>query len=104
MGFYGLFSCEDNIISEFGIAPSELDGCLILYAMYEYEDYEGSALVIFERDGQLYEVHGGHCSCYGLENQWEPASATIEYLTKQYAADANVTAALMQWRPKKVWS
>ena len=44
----------------------------ILFASYGGAAYEGDALVIFEQDGQLYEVHGGHCSCYGLEGQWTP--------------------------------
>lgn len=44
----------------------------ILYARYESYGYEGSAFVLFERDGKLYEVNGSHCSCYGLEGQWEP--------------------------------
>lgn len=44
----------------------------ILYAGYEYQDYSGSAFVLYERDGKLYEVNGSHCSCYGLEGQWRP--------------------------------
>lgn len=53
----------------------------ILFASYEDESYEGSALVIFQHGGKLYEVNGGHCSCFGLsesgysgesESQWEP--------------------------------
>ncbi len=34
----------------------------------------------FRRDGRLYEVNGSHCSCYGLENQWDPESTTVEAL------------------------
>lgn len=44
----------------------------ILYAEYTYECYDGSAFVLYEQDGKLFEVHGGHCSCYGLEGQWAP--------------------------------
>ena len=50
----------------------ELEGVTILLAYYLYEDYSGEAYVLFERDGDLFEVHGSHCSCYGLEGQWEP--------------------------------
>lgn len=50
----------------------DLSGINILLAYYRYEDYNGEAFVLFEKDGQLYEVNGSHCSCYGLENQWEP--------------------------------
>lgn len=48
----------------------------ILYAGYETPSYEGYALVIYERDGKLYEVTGSHCSCYGLEGQWTPEETT----------------------------
>lgn len=44
----------------------------VLLAIYDTPGYEGHAFVLFERDGKLFEVHGGHCSCCGLEGQWEP--------------------------------
>lgn len=44
----------------------------ILFASYGGASYEGDAVVIYERNGRLYEVHGGHCSCNGLEDQWSP--------------------------------
>lgn len=44
----------------------------ILFASYGGAAYEGDAIVLFEREGKLFEVHGGHCSCYGLEGQWTP--------------------------------
>jgi hypothetical protein len=53
----------------------------VLFALYDRsEPYSGSAFVLFERDGKLYEVHGSHCSCYGLEGQWEPEETTWEAL------------------------
>lgn len=48
----------------------------ILFASYGGGGYDGDALVLFQRDGKLYEVHGGHCSCYGLEDQWDPGEVT----------------------------
>lgn len=59
---------------------SELDGATVLLASYGTPSYEGYAFVLFERDGKLYEVNGSHCSCYGLEGQWEPEETTIEAL------------------------
>jgi hypothetical protein len=44
----------------------------LLFASYGGGAYEGDAVVIFQKDGKLYEVHGSHCSCNGLEEQWEP--------------------------------
>jgi len=43
-----------------------------VYAVYSTPACEGSATVIFYRKGKWFEVNGGHCSCYGLEDQWEP--------------------------------
>lgn len=52
----------------------------ILFASYGYENYSGDAFVLFERDGKLFEVNGGHCSCYGLEGQWTPEEVTLPEL------------------------
>lgn len=65
-------SGRDAVIADFSINESDLDGCEILAASYTYEDYSGSAYVLFRKDGKLWEVNGGHCSCYGLEGQWVP--------------------------------
>lgn len=58
----------------------QYQGVEILLASYSYENYSGDAFVLFRKDGKLYEVNGGHCSCYGLEGQWEPEDTTIEAL------------------------
>ena len=52
----------------------------ILFAVYSDECYEGTAFVLFHKDGKLFEVNGGHCSCYGLEGQWDPEETTLEAL------------------------
>jgi hypothetical protein len=78
--FKGLWQNVDNMIGAFGIKPEALENALILLAKYEYECYTGDALVIYMQNGKLYEVNGGHCSCYGLEGQWEPEETTWEAL------------------------
>lgn len=45
----------------------------LVYAVYSTPMYEGSADVIFRVDGKWFHNSGGHCSCYGLEDQWEPS-------------------------------
>lgn len=67
----------DTLKSDFAITDDDLAGVNIIVASYTYENYEGDAYVLFERDGKLFEVHGGHCSCYGLEGQWEPEEVTV---------------------------
>lgn len=52
----------------------------ILFASYGYANYSGDAWVLFEEDGKLYEVNGGHCSCSGLEEQWEKEPVVLEEL------------------------
>lgn len=44
----------------------------VLLASYGTDNYNGDAFVLFRNtnDGKLYENHGSHCSCYGLEDQW----------------------------------
>ncbi len=86
--FLGLFDNIDNIKHEFSEhrwdddvgADVDLTDANILLAYYNYQDYSGDAFVLFERYGKLYEVSGGHCSCYGLEGQWHPEETTIESL------------------------
>lgn len=56
------------------------DGVDILFASYGYQNYSGDAFVLFEKEGDLFEVNGSHCSCYGLEGQWEPTPVSIEEL------------------------
>ena len=69
--YFENFDDKEDVIGAFEV-HEPLDDANILFAWYEYEDYNGNAYVLFERGGKLFEVHGGHCSCYGLEGQWEP--------------------------------
>ena len=54
----------------------------IVFASYVWQNYEGEAFVLVEKDGKLYEVNAYHCSCYGLENQFELEETSIEALEK----------------------
>ncbi|MCY9107253.1 hypothetical protein [Bacillus atrophaeus] len=36
--------------------------------------------MLFEKDGELYEVNGSHCSCYGLEGQYSPEVVVLSEL------------------------
>ena len=61
-------------VSEDFAFPGALDGAEIIVA-YMHEGSWGcdsDAFIVFKRGGQLYEVHGSHCSCYGFERQWDP--------------------------------
>ena len=49
----------------------------ILLASYGNANYSGDAFVLFEQNGKLFEVNGSHCSCYGLEGQWNPEEISL---------------------------
>lgn len=55
----------------------------LLFASYGGNSYLGDAIVIWKRDGKLYENVGGHCSCYGLQDQWEPEETSVSALAKR---------------------
>lgn len=76
------FTTDGDIIREFEIPENSLDGAKVLLAYYHVGSWgcDSSAFVLFVRDGALYEVNAGHCSCYGLEGQWDPEETTVEAL------------------------
>lgn len=61
-----------------------LDDCEILFASYELGDYCGDAFVLFIHNNKLYEVNGSHCSCYGLEDQWQPEETMLVALEHRF--------------------
>lgn len=71
--FFGKFASLDEVFSLFRV--SEDDRKLVgevLFANYTDIHYSGDASVVFVgKDRKLYEVHGSHCSCRGLEGQWK---------------------------------
>lgn len=75
--FYDGFESREDMCNQFGI--SDFEG-VVIYASYECEGYEGSAEVMFINRGKIYTVSGGHCSCYGLEGQWQPEEMPVETL------------------------
>lgn len=52
----------------------------ILFASYGSDNHSGDAFVLFEENGVLYEVNGSHCSCCGLEGQWETEEVSLKEL------------------------
>lgn len=80
MVYEELFSCAADVFDEFRVPEKEQEGVKILYAIYTDEDYSGSASVIFVRNGKFWFVTGGHCSCHGLEDQWDPEEITADQI------------------------
>ena len=65
------FSNREDVFNQFA-KPEDKD-IKICYAVYIQESYDGNAIVIYYRSStkKYYEAYGSHCSCYGLDNQWE---------------------------------
>ncbi len=74
-----------QILIDFAKPADLLDEAEILVAAYEIDGsgYEGSAYVLYKKDGKLFEVEGSHCSCMGLEGQWEPDETTADTLRER---------------------
>jgi len=72
--YYDEWTCWEDVKADcHENTPSEDE---IVYAGYTYEDYSGDALVVFVRDGKIFENNDGHCSCHGLEC-WEPEETSV---------------------------
>jgi hypothetical protein len=78
--YLGILSDKESLEGSFDLSSGSLEDCNILFASYDVDGYEGSALVLYEQGGKLYEVHGSHCSCYGLEGQWDPEECSVEVI------------------------
>lgn len=68
---------KEDVLNDFEISDTT-ENINILFASYGVGNWSGDAWVLFEQDGRLYEVNGSHCSCCGLENQWEPEEVGLK--------------------------
>jgi hypothetical protein len=66
------FADWPDVIWQFSAPQAEAAEPEMVYAVYSTPPYEGAADVIYRRGDKWFHVNGGHCSCYGLEDQWEP--------------------------------
>jgi hypothetical protein len=73
---------QQHIIDSYHAKPEEVVGFTFLVAYESVGDYgcDSSSFFLVEKDGVIYENHGGHCSCYGFEDQWEPEATNADYL------------------------
>lgn len=79
--FLDLFADGKSVIAnEFNISLEQLKNKHFVYAYYSCGDYSGDAYLLFIENDKLYEVDAGHCSCYGLEEQFNPEEVPIEVL------------------------
>lgn len=74
----GEYDCETGECKKLELEGFPTDE-QVVFASYD-GDYDGHAVVLFERDGKLLEVQGSHCSCNGLEGDWKPNEVTWDAL------------------------
>lgn len=87
--FLGLF--EGGVLSianEFGTTIDDINEYHVLYAWYDYQSYEGDAYLLLIKNNKIYEVTAGHCSCYGLEGQFEPEEVPLKVLYHRLENDS----------------
>lgn len=88
LGYINNWRCNSDeegrkaMMKDFEITDTDLEGCEIIIASYTYQSYDGTAFILFRKNGKLFEVNGSHCSCHGLEGQWEPEETTVDALRK----------------------
>ncbi len=79
-----------DMMNDFGTDESDWEGATILLASYIGRDWIGKAFVLFEREGELYEINAIHCSCHGLEScDRVPVLTSMEAL--QFRVNTNDT-------------
>ena len=84
--YFTNFKNNADVIEQYSAPKDSLKGAKVFLAWYGYGSYCGASLVVFEREGKLYEVNGSHCSCYGLEGQWQPEETSWEALDMRHIA------------------
>lgn len=81
---------EDGVFRDFTDYDVEPDAEMmtynILFASYGTDNYSGDAWVLMEKGGQLFESFGGHCSCNGLEGQFNPECVVLPELFNRIIA------------------
>lgn len=75
---------KNHLISQYTADPNVLDGLEILIAYESVGSWGCDSSSFFllknKETGELFEVHGSHCSCYGFEDQFDLESTTTEAL------------------------
>jgi hypothetical protein len=81
--FEGLFSDWNSVVCAFEVRY--MPEPTYVWAEYDTGNWEGWATVIISNDGVTFEVvEGSHCSCNGLEYQWEPTLHTRAEIERMY--------------------
>ena len=87
------YQVKQHLVREYGAVSNDpevskaLENFEVLVAYESVGDYGCDSSSYFllksKQSGNLFVVTGGHCSCYGFENQFTPSETTVEALKHQ---------------------
>lgn len=61
-----------------------------VFAAYSIDGYDGQAFVVTSEDGITFQVvEGSHCSCMGLEDQYDPTPHSVEEIRHMMSGKFN---------------
>jgi hypothetical protein len=72
------FNSLDDVCEHYEINREDLNKYNVVYCYYLYENWTGNSELLLEKDGKLFVVSASHCSCYGLERQFEPEEISVK--------------------------
>ncbi len=79
-----LFSNWTDVQQQYRMSEPEPDE--VIYAGYNNGgDYSADSIVLYRNGDKYYLNTGSHCSCYGLENQWDPEEYDLQTLIAAFA-------------------
>lgn len=94
--YKGEFKDWLDVQEQFQMTEPEPDE--VILADYDVPGYEGHAYVFYRKGDKYYIAEGSHCSCYGLEDQWEPEEYTREVFVEALRKGASA------WTKDSFWS
>lgn len=74
---------REEIESQFSV-PGALDGYEVVYSRDNSGSWETNYFGVLRKDGKLYKIECGTCSCYGCEGQFNPIEITLDELKNEF--------------------
>jgi hypothetical protein len=75
--YHGNWSDLKSVRSDGWHVPKRAE---VIFAKYDQDGYEGSAILVYKLDGKYYTCEGSHCSCYGIDESWSPEEYELPVL------------------------
>lgn len=99
--YHDNFKSWSDVAREFDISNHYKNEPMYAYAIYNVDDYSGCAFVVFKKYNKWYSVSASHCSCYGLEDQFNPEEFSPELYFKGKNKDRDLIGSYLVFTHKK---